>query len=176
MSDSSAPDVSSPRESFSKMLHADNPEPVLPGAQILLVDDKPELLSSLHQLVTLYGYEADKALGGTEAMEFLKQKRFDVVLLDLIMPGISGHDVLDFVSREKLACKVIVVSGDASFSGVKHALHCGAFDFVKKPYEPGELISTMETALRQCQLESQNLLMEEQLQESESLHRFIVIS
>ena len=176
MSDSSAPDVSSPRESFSKMLHADNPEPVLPGAQILLVDDKPELLSSLHQLVTLYGYEADKALGGTEAMEFLKQKRFDVVLLDLIMPGISGHDILDFVSREKLACKVIVVSGDASFSGVKHALHCGAFDFVKKPYEPGELISTMETALRQCQLESQNLLMEEQLQESESLHRFIVNS
>jgi diguanylate cyclase (GGDEF)-like protein/PAS domain S-box-containing protein len=158
------------------MLHADNPEPVLPGAQILLVDDKPELLSSLHQLVTLYGYEADKALGGTEAMEFLKQKRFDVVLLDLIMPGISGHDILDFVSREKLACKVIVVSGDASFSGVKHALHCGAFDFVKKPYEPGELISTMETALRQCQLESQNLLMEEQLQESESLHRFIVNS
>ena len=48
------------------------------------------------------------------------------------------------------------------------------FDFVKKPYEAGELISTMETALRQCKLEIQNLVMEEKLKESEELHRFIV--
>ncbi|MCZ6655786.1 MAG: EAL domain-containing protein [Gammaproteobacteria bacterium] len=176
MSDGSAPDVSSPRESFSKMLHADNPEPVLPGARILLVDDKPELLTSLHELVSLHGYQAEKALGGQAAMEILQEKPFDVVLLDLIMPGISGHDILDFVSREQLDCKIIVVSGDGSFSGVRHALHCGAFDFVKKPYAADELISTMETALRQCQLESENQKMELQLKESESLHRFIVNS
>ena len=147
----------------------------LAGSAILLVDDKPELLNSLHQLVTLHGYEADKALGGREALRYRPgAKTYDVVLLDLIMPGVSGHDVLEYAAKQGLDCKIIVVSGDSSFSGVKHALHCGAFDFVKKPYEAGELISTMETALRQRRLESQNVDMEEQLQESESLHRFIV--
>jgi diguanylate cyclase (GGDEF)-like protein/PAS domain S-box-containing protein len=146
------------------------------GASILLVDDKPELLNSLNQLVNLHGYQADTALGGEQALSMLQHRDYDVVLLDLIMPGVSGHDVLDFAAREELPCKIIVVSGDASYSGVKHALHCGAFDFVKKPYEASELIATMETALRQCRLEADTALMELQLRESESLHRFIVNS
>jgi diguanylate cyclase (GGDEF)-like protein/PAS domain S-box-containing protein len=148
----------------------------LVGASILLVDDKPELLNSLYQLMVLHGYEPDKALGGQQALNLLAEKSYDVVLLDLIMPGVSGHDVLDYAARNELTCKIIVVSGDSSFSGVKHALHCGAFDFVKKPYEAGELIATMETALRQCQLEAQNELMEEKVKESEELHRYIVNS
>ncbi len=152
------------------------PSEELGCARILLVDDKQELLTSLYHLVTLYGYEADQALGGEQAMQALADNVYDVVLLDLIMPGISGHDILDYAVREKLKCKIIVVSGDSSFSGVKHALHCGAFDFVKKPYEAAELIATMETALRQVKLERQASEMEEQLKESEELHRFIVNS
>jgi diguanylate cyclase (GGDEF)-like protein/PAS domain S-box-containing protein len=163
-----------PRESFSKLLNHDEDVQAESSGSILIVDDKPELLDSLYQLILLNGYEADKALGGEQALDALSRKGYDVVLLDLIMPGVSGHDVLDYASRESLACKIIVVSGDSSFSGVKHALHCGAFDFVKKPYEAGELISTMETALRQCKLESENHVMEEKLKESEELHRFIV--
>jgi len=173
----------SPGESFSRLRNAQsatgsNESQEQEGAgkrhSILIVDDKPELLNSLHQLVGLHGYQADKALGGAEALRALSAKRYDVVLLDLIMPGVSGHDVLEHASREGLTCKIIVVSGDSSFSGVKHALHCGAFDFVKKPYEAGELISTMETALRQCELETLNQSMEVKLRESEELHRFIV--
>ena len=53
-------------------------------------DYKQELLTSLHHLLTLYGYEADQALGGQAAMTALKEKHYDVVLLDLIMPEISG--------------------------------------------------------------------------------------
>jgi len=167
-------DQSSPRESFAKLKN--RPKPVVDQAKLLLVDDKEELLTSLYQLVTLYGYEAQQALGGEAAMQALADDSFDVVLLDLIMPGISGHDILDYAAREKLKCKIIVVSGDSSFSGVKHALHCGAFDFVKKPYEAAELIATMETALRQVRLEHQHEELEGQLKESEELHRFIVNS
>lgn len=176
MSESSTADASSPRESFSRLLNRKSAGSGLVGASILLVDDKPELLNSLYQLMVLHGYEPDKALGGQQALNLLAEKSYDVVLLDLIMPGVSGHDVLDYAARNELTCKIIVVSGDSSFSGVKHALHCGAFDFVKKPYEAGELIATMETALRQCQLEAQNELMEEKVKESEELHRYIVNS
>ncbi|MFW6093080.1 MAG: putative bifunctional diguanylate cyclase/phosphodiesterase [Pseudomonadota bacterium] len=147
-----------------------------PEAAILLVDDKPELLESLNELVRLHGYRPDLAVGGAQALEKLRARPYDLVLLDLIMPGVSGHEVLDFAAREGLGCKIVVVSGDSSFSGVKHALHRGAFDFVKKPYEAGELVSTIETALRHCRLEAENARMETQLAESEALHRFIVNS
>lgn len=149
-------------------------EPLNSSARLLIVDDKAELLSSLHELITLHGYQADAALGGQQALEFLARGDYDVMLLDLIMPGISGHDILEFASEQRLRTKIIVVSGDASFTGIKHALHCGAFDFVKKPYEAAELVATMETALRQCDLENRNEDMEVQLKDSERLHRFIV--
>ena len=167
-------DILSPRESYSRLMN--RPTAEQKPARLLLVDDKQELLTSLYHLVTLHGYEADQALGGEAAMSALQEDNYDVVLLDLIMPGISGHDILDYVAREKLRCKIIVVSGDSSFSGVKHALHCGAFDFVKKPYEAAQLIATMETALRQVRLEYEHEAMESQVKESEELHRFIVNS
>ena len=167
-------DILSPRESYSKLMNRHTAE--RKPARLLLVDDKQELLTSLYHLVTLHGYEADQALGGEAAMSALRNDEYDVVLLDLIMPGISGHDILDYAAREKLRCKIIVVSGDSSFSGVKHALHCGAFDFVKKPYEAAQLIATMETALRQVRLEYEHEAMESQVKESEELHRFIVNS
>ena len=61
----------------------------------VLVDDKPELLSSLSQLVSLHEYQVVEALGGRAALDALQGAVFDVVLLDLIMPEISGHDVLE---------------------------------------------------------------------------------
>ncbi|MEM6707248.1 MAG: EAL domain-containing protein [Pseudomonadota bacterium] len=170
--------LASPRESLSRLRQPrDGRTAGGEGQQrLLLVDDKPALLNSLYELVTLSGYAADRALGGAEALERLAKADYDVVLLDLIMPGISGYDVLEYARERQLSCKIIVVSGDASFNGVKHALHFGAFDFVKKPYEAAELIATVETALRQCELESRNLNMEAQLKDSEELHRFIVNS
>ena len=164
-----------PRDSYAKMVDRSTSPESLSG-RILLVDDKQELLTSLHHLITLYGYESDQALGGEAALEALQARAYDVVLLDLIMPEISGHDILDFAARERLDCKIIVVSGDSSFSGIKHALHCGAFDFVKKPYESAELIATMETALRQVKLEKSHDEMQSKLKDSEELHRFIVNS
>jgi len=142
--------------------------------RLLLVDDKPELLKSLSEVVRLHGYQVSEALGGKAALEMLNANEFDVVLLDLIMPDVNGHDVLDFAAAHKLTAKFIVVSGDSSFDGVKRALTCGAFDFVKKPYEAAELIATLEKALRHRQLERSHELMEERLKDSEELHRFIV--
>jgi diguanylate cyclase (GGDEF)-like protein/PAS domain S-box-containing protein len=174
MSDLKSPDTLNPRTSFSRLLGIDVPERELSEPQVLVVDDKPDLLDSLHDLVSVHGYQADKALGGKAAMQALRETDYDVVLLDLIMPGISGHDILDFAERENLAAKIIVVSGDSSFSGVKHALRCGAFDFVKKPYSASELIATLQTAVRQVELEEQNRIMERELNHSEGLHRFLV--
>ena len=191
MNDHPLTGISSPGSSFARLLDAcradgveakERGESPPAAARLLLVDDRPELLKSLYELVELHGYtQVERALGGQAALDALAgaetaEDPFDLVLLDLIMPDVSGHDVLQFARDRKLSCKIIVVSGDASFSGVKHALTCGAVDFVKKPYEAGELIATMQNALRQLELERRNSVMARQLDESELLHRFIVNS
>jgi diguanylate cyclase (GGDEF)-like protein/PAS domain S-box-containing protein len=142
--------------------------------RLLLVDDRPEMLGSLSEIVRLHGYRVAEALGGKAALEMLDTHEFDVVLLDLVMPDISGHDVLEFAKSRNLSAKFIVVSGDASFDGAMGAMKRSAFDFVKKPYEAAELLATLERALSHRRLERSNHLMEERLKESEALHKFIV--
>jgi diguanylate cyclase (GGDEF)-like protein/PAS domain S-box-containing protein len=150
--------------------------PRVEDARLLLVDDKPELLKSLSEIVRLHGYQVTEALGGKAALEMLDSREFDVVLLDLIMPDVSGHDVLEFAAARKLGANFIVVSGDASFEGVRRALTCGASYFVKKPFEPAELIATLEKTLSLRRLEHSNQLMEERIRNSEALHSFLVNS
>ena len=186
MSEDALTGISNPGTSFSRLLEAVRGEATastdqtafeITNSRLLLVDDRPELLASLYELISLQGFRhVQQALGGQAALDLLEIHEFDLVLLDLIMPDVSGHDVLQYARDKGLQAKIIVVSGDASFSGVKHALTCGAFDFVKKPYEAGELLATMENALRQRDLESRNTQMSRQLHESELLYRFIVNS
>jgi diguanylate cyclase (GGDEF)-like protein/PAS domain S-box-containing protein len=155
------------------------PGPIVNGGppRVLLVDDKPELLRSLSDVVRLHGgYEVEEALGGRAALAALMARDFDVVLLDLIMPDVSGHDVLEFAAKSQLAAKIIVVSGDSSFSGVRHALTCGASDFVRKPYEATELLTALEKAVHLRRLEQSHERISHSLELSEQLHRFIVNS
>jgi PAS domain S-box-containing protein len=155
----------------------DRPSSDARSFNILLVDDRPELLASLAELVAAHGYDAVQSLGGRAALErFARGEEYDVILLDLIMPEVSGHDVLEYLARNDNPAKVIVVSGDASFDGVKHALACGAFSFIRKPYEAGELIATLNNALRSRELERSHREMEERLRDSEELHRYLVNS
>ncbi len=166
--------IAIPAASASTTDAAPPPERASFESRLLLVDDKPELLKSLSEVVALHGYHVTEALGGRAALDLLDAHEYDVVLLDLIMPDVNGHDVLEFAAARELQAKFVVVSGDASFTGVKRALTCGAFDFVKKPYEATELIATLEKALSHRRLERSNHMMEERLKDSEELHRFIV--
>jgi len=68
--------------------------------RILLVDDEPRMLSSLEELLKGRGYQLTTAAGGREAIARMKQSQFDLLLLDLQMPDVSGHDVMDFVRRQ----------------------------------------------------------------------------
>ncbi|MEX2489258.1 MAG: EAL domain-containing protein [Pseudomonadales bacterium] len=144
------------------------------GHHVLIVDDEPIQLQSLQEMITLYGYNVDTASSGDEAITLLKNRIFDIVLLDLNMPGVSGLDVIDYITANQVPCKVVVVSGEASFETARQALHRGAYDFLKKPYLPDELLNTMKNAAGKKELELANRTYKRRLEESEHLHRFIV--
>ena len=142
--------------------------------KILVVDDDPVVLKSLKDLLAIRGFNPDIAIGGQEAICQLSQTDYDLVLLDLHMPYVSGHDVMNHINSNKIDTSVIIVSGETSFEAAKSACTQGAYDFLRKPYATDELIITINNALKEKRLQKQNLFMQKQLSESERLHRYIV--
>ena len=141
---------------------------------ILIVDDDAAMLQSLSFLLGTRGYVPDTVQSGEAALDKLASGAYAVMLLDLQMPAMSGHDVLRYMNEKAVDTKVIVVSGESSFSAVKGTLKEGAYDFVRKPYDPGELLTTVGNALKRASLEREHRQMSRALAESERLHRYIV--
>lgn len=142
--------------------------------KILIVDDDPVVLKSLKELLSIRGFNADTAIGGQEAICQLSQDQYDLVLLDLHMPYVSGHDVMAHISDKKINTSFIVISGETSFDAARNACAKGAYDFLRKPYAADELVLTINNALKDKRLEQQNKLMQLQLRESERLHKYLV--
>ena len=142
--------------------------------KILVVDDDPVVLKSLKDLLAVRGFNSNTAIGGQEAICQLDQNSYDLVLLDLHMPYVNGHDVMDHIRANNINTSVIIVSGETSFEAAKNACSQGAYDFLRKPYATDELIITINNALKEKRLARQNGFMQKQLAESERLHRYIV--
>lgn len=141
---------------------------------LLLVDDELNLLLSMEELLRLHGYQTTIAEGGQAALSLLDTQEFDLVILDLNMPRVSGHDVLRHIQDKQYNFTVIVVSGETSFEAVSEALKLGAYDYLRKPYAADGLLTTIGNAVSKTQLERQNLLIQKKLADSEKLHRYIV--
>jgi diguanylate cyclase (GGDEF)-like protein/PAS domain S-box-containing protein len=145
-------------------------------ACILVVDDEYRLLKSLENLLLNQGYHVVCAQGGLQACEKLSSQEFDLILLDLNMDDLNGHQVMDFIAQKDIDIATIVVSGESSFSAVSKALRRGAYDYLRKPYDSEELLSTINSALQKVLLEKAHNSMQSRLQKSEELHRYIVNS
>tara|TARA_R110002072_G_scaffold52637_1_gene140055 strand:+ start:8052 stop:10214 length:2163 start_codon:yes stop_codon:yes gene_type:complete len=146
------------------------------ASRILVVDDDQRLAESLRSLLTMHGHEVDVAFGGRSALHQLGLARYDVVLLDLAMPDVSGHDVLRYMQDMDANTLTIVVSGETSIDDVSRALRTGAYDYIRKPYVAAELLTTINNATRKKRLEDSNQDMQKKLGRSEKLHRFLVES
>ncbi len=145
-------------------------------ARILLVDDEPRLLSSLYALLCGGQYELVTATCGSEALEQLTRQRFDLVLLDLRLPDMSGHEIMDVLNARAIDANVIVMSGDVGIEAAIGALKRGAYDYLRKPYSREELLKTVANALKQRRLEQANARIASQLENSERMYRYLVDS
>ena len=145
-------------------------------SRILIVDDQLSLLLSLQALLQINGYHVDLATTGCEAISKLQDNKYQLLLLDLQMPGIDGLEVLEFVRQADLDLETIVVSGDTSFASIKDSMRLGAYDFIRKPYNPEELLSTVSRGIEHFYRERTMVETEHSLSESEQLHRYIVNS
>lgn len=113
----------------------------------LLIDDEEELVSALVERLGYRGVEADYALGGPEALEKMRRDIFDVVVLDLKLPGMSGGDVLKSIKRDHPSVPVIMITGHGSLDLLPEGKPEQAFDCLAKPINLEALISKMKEAI-----------------------------
>jgi diguanylate cyclase (GGDEF)-like protein/PAS domain S-box-containing protein len=143
-------------------------------AKVMVVDDEAGFRASLSYMLAEWGYEVGTAQDGSIALEQLVGQAYDVVLLDLSMPGMGGLEVLRRLRERGVDSEVVVVSGTTSVIEATAALKAGACDFLGKPHRPEELLRAVSGACRLHMLRHANQAMQERLAESEELHRLIV--
>ena len=109
---------------------------------ILIVDDFETNILLLENILLEAGFEVKSAYSGFEAMEIIKKGNLDLILLDILMPGVSGMEVLQLVksNAETKNIPVIMVTAVHEAKSVRSAMSFGAFDYIKKPINKEELL------------------------------------
>ena len=115
-------------------------------ANVLLVDDEARFVEILAERLQVRGVTADTATSGEAALKLIQEKDFDVVLLDLSMPGMDGIEVLRKMKKSKPALQVIILTGQGSIQATVEVMKKGAMNFMEKPVDINRLIETIREA------------------------------
>ncbi len=114
--------------------------------KILVVDDEKRFVESLHNILRHYGYTCTVAYEGSQAIECLRNDNFEIALLDVVLPDISGCAVADFIKQSCRSTAVIMLTGMNTVDTAVEAMKNGAYDFLSKPVNPEHLLKTLEKA------------------------------
>ena len=114
--------------------------------RILLVDDERDFVEPLAERLALRGFQARTAYSGREALTVISENEIDVVILDLMMPGLSGSETLRLIKEENPLVQVIMLTGKATVSAAIEDMKLGAYDFLMKPADIGELVKKVNGA------------------------------
>jgi len=117
------------------------------AGRILVVDDDPQIRRVMRVTLTGQGYEVDDVKSGEAALEKLRDQRFDLVLLDINMPGMGGLETCRAIRAQSEIAIIMLTVRDSEADKVA-ALDAGSDDYVTKPYNPPELLARIRAALR----------------------------
>jgi PAS domain S-box-containing protein len=117
------------------------------GEKVLVVDDEPDQRVIAVDILSKLGYQAEAVSGGQEALEFLKEHEVDILLLDMLMPGMDGCDTFSQIVQLKPGQKAVIASGFSLSDRVKKAQELGAGAYIRKPYSIEKLGMAIKTEL-----------------------------
>ncbi len=143
------------------------------SGSILVVDDEFSVRDSLYNWFLKDGYEVRAAENATEALKAMQDHHFDVVFLDIKMPGMDGMELQEHIHRIEPETAVIMITAFASVETAVRALKSGAFDYVTKPIEPDELSHLVLRALEQKRLRQENIQLRETIDELVSVDTIV---
>src|SRR6187455_3626469 len=123
---------------------------------ILIVDDEPGVRSALGGVLRDEGYDVDAVDSGEACLERLGRQAYDVVVLDIWLPGMDGLATLARLRERQVESQVVMISGHGNIESAVRAIKMGAFDFVEKPLSLEKTVLVVRNALRQRRLEAEN--------------------
>ena len=140
---------------------------------VLVVDDEEVLQDVLTTLVRREGHRPLTAKTGEDALTVLEREDVDLVLLDLMLPGISGMEVLQKIRETDPEQVVVMITAYSSIEGAIEAMRLGAFHYIPKPFKNEEVLHTLRKGLEQRRLTSENRVLRAQLRERFGFHQLI---
>jgi DNA-binding NtrC family response regulator len=141
--------------------------------RVLLVDDEKLFCEMTAKSLTVKGFKVVTAGDAGQALESLDSQFFDVVLLDVRMPGMDGLELLGKLSAERPTQQVVMLTGNATISMAIEAMKLGAFDFLVKPTKMDDLMMTIQRAAEHGHIQRRNIVLEEELQRSKGSGRIV---
>jgi len=140
---------------------------------IHIIDDEPIIHEVLGDLLTSEGYEVESSLNGEEALEKYSPNTYDLILLDLLMPGMNGIEVLKRIKKIDPQAVIIIITAYASVESAISAMKIGAFDYIQKPFKHDEFLLIIERAREHKNLQDENIRLKDELKRKFSFENII---
>ncbi len=124
--------------------------------RILIVEDEMAIRDLLQIGLESQGYQCEVASDGEVAADFVEQKKYDLILLDIMLPHVDGYELLEYI-KQNFDTPVIFITAKSQTKDKIKGLHLGADDYITKPFEMGELIARVEAILRRFHKTSEKI-------------------
>lgn len=122
--------------------------------RILIIDDDAELRKTVSDVLNAAGYSTDMAVSGNEALEKIVSEKYDIALLDMMMPGRDGMDVLMDMRKLRPSIRVIMITAFATIENAVTSIKKGAHDYISKPFKIMDLINTVKRTVEETRFEN----------------------
>ncbi len=141
--------------------------------RILVIDDEAGIRESLDVLLTLEGYTVEMAMDGEEGLLKIEQHSYDLVLLDLALPGQSGMELLPQIHERYPELPVVMITAYGTVDNVVEAVRAGAENFVQKPWDNEKLLADIRSAIARHKAEAENIQLKRALKQRYNFHNII---
>jgi len=141
--------------------------------KILVVDDEPAIVSGCKMILAEQGYQVETCISGREGLKVLQTTPFDLVLLDIKFPNISGIDILKILKQKNINVTAVVMTGKGTIENAVEAMKNGAFDFITKPFSEEQLLDVITKALESLKLIKENQNLKKQLYDTFDFNNII---
>ena len=143
------------------------------GQRILIIDDEAAIRESLETLLSLEGYLVETATNGEEGVDQIQQNIFDLVLLDLALPGKNGLEILQVIRELQPVLPVIMITAYGKVDNIVDAMRLGAQNFVQKPWDNDKLLADIRSAIGRYHAEEENLQLKRALKQRYSFSNIV---
>lgn len=133
---------------------------------VLLIEDNVSLAKLIQMLLTSEEIDNDWASNGFEGISMLNEKDYDVLITDIRMPGMTGNQVLEKVSKSHPALPVIIITAHGNIPDAVEAIKGGAYDYITKPFENEDLLNSVNKAIEVCHMRRENIKLKNYLKDS----------